>query len=117
MSSWTGPFVCDASSPASVSAAFAQISSHYPEHKLKLAIFNVASPFILKPFLDISHEEMSTGIELNLLGAFQFAQHALPRLVEAGGGSLIFSGATASVRGGARFAAFAPGKFALRGLG
>lgn len=33
-----------------------------------------------------------------------------------GGGSLLFSGATAAVRGGAKFAAFAPSKFALRGL-
>lgn len=82
-----------------------------------MAIFNVASPFVLKPFLEIQPEEMATGLAINLTGAFHFSQLALPQLLEAGGGSMIFTGATASLKGGAKFAAFAPSKFALRGLG
>ena len=50
------------------------------------------------------------------LGAFRVAQAVAPAMVQAGGGTLIFSGATASRRGGAEFAAFASAKFALRGL-
>jgi NAD(P)-dependent dehydrogenase (short-subunit alcohol dehydrogenase family) len=37
-------------------------------------------------------------------------------MVDAGGGTFIVSGATASLRGGAKFSAFASAKFALRGL-
>ena len=37
-------------------------------------------------------------------------------MVEAGGGTIIFTGATASLRGGAKFAMLACPKFALRAL-
>lgn len=54
-------------------------------------------------------------------GAFNFAQRSIPLLLEARGASeypptLIFTGATASLKGSANFAAFASGKFALRAL-
>lgn len=49
------------------------------------------------------------------LGAFKFSQKVVPLMLEHGG-SLIFSGATASTKGSANFAGFAPAKFALRGL-
>ena len=44
------------------------------------------------------------------------AQNVMEPMVEHGGGSFLVSGATASIRGGAQFAAFASAKFALRGL-
>ena len=44
------------------------------------------------------------------------AQAVMPPMVRGGGGTFIVSGATASLRGGTRFAAFASAKFALRGL-
>jgi NAD(P)-dependent dehydrogenase (short-subunit alcohol dehydrogenase family) len=50
------------------------------------------------------------------LSAAVLAQTVIPVMVRAGGGAFIVSGATASLRGGARFAAFASAKFALRGL-
>lgn len=50
------------------------------------------------------------------LGAFLFAQAALAPMASAGAGTLIFTGATASIKGSARFAGFASAKFALRGL-
>ncbi len=50
------------------------------------------------------------------LSAAVLAQAVIPQMVRAGGGAFIVSGATASLRGGARFAAFASAKFALRGL-
>ena len=51
-----------------------------------------------------------------VLSAQRLAAACLPAMVRAGGGSLIVAGATASLRGGAEFAAFASAKFALRGL-
>jgi NAD(P)-dependent dehydrogenase (short-subunit alcohol dehydrogenase family) len=53
---------------------------------------------------------------VNCFGAFLVAQRALPGMRERGQGTLVFSGATGSVRGGQRSAAFASSKFALRGL-
>lgn len=54
-------------------------------------------------------------------GAFNFAQRSIPLLLQARGSSeypptLIFTGATASLKGSAKFAAFASSKFALRAL-
>ena len=43
-------------------------------------------------------------------------QSVLPAMAAGNGGAMIDSGATASLRGGAKFAAFASAKFALRGL-
>ncbi len=48
--------------------------------------------------------------------AFMLGQQVLPLMAEAAGGTFICSGATASIRGGAKFSAFASAKFALRGL-
>ncbi|MGH1485767.1 MAG: SDR family NAD(P)-dependent oxidoreductase [Cellvibrionaceae bacterium] len=51
-----------------------------------------------------------------VLSAFLFSQTFLPEMAKRGCGSLIVSGATASIRGGANFSAFSSAKFALRGL-
>jgi SAM-dependent methyltransferase len=51
------------------------------------------------------------------LGGFQLAQAAIPVLVQHGGGSLFFTGASASLRGKANFAPFASAKAAVRNLG
>lgn len=48
--------------------------------------------------------------------AVLLAQSVIQPMIAAGGGTFIVSGATASLRGGARFSAFASAKFALRGL-
>lgn len=56
----------------------------------------------------------------NRKGGFLFAQNALPLLLKAAGleypPTLIFTGATASLKGSATYAPFASGKFALRAL-
>ena len=49
-------------------------------------------------------------------GAFYAAQQVLPAMVEAGRGTVLLTGATAAMRGGARFSALAVGKFGLRAL-
>ena len=60
-------------------------------------------------------------LPINRQGAFNFAQRSIPLLLAAREASeypptLIFTGATASLKGSANFAAFASGKFALRAL-
>jgi NAD(P)-dependent dehydrogenase (short-subunit alcohol dehydrogenase family) len=49
-------------------------------------------------------------------GAFYAAQQVLPAMVEVGRGTVLLTGATASLRGSARFSALAVGKFGLRAL-
>jgi NAD(P)-dependent dehydrogenase (short-subunit alcohol dehydrogenase family) len=49
-------------------------------------------------------------------GAFYAAQQVLPTLVEAGHGTIVLTGASASLRGKARFSPLAVGKFGLRAL-
>jgi len=68
------------------------------------------------PFLEVSEERFTRHWREHALGGFQLAQAALPLLLRNGGGSLFFSGASASLRGKAMFAPFASAKAALRNL-
>jgi NAD(P)-dependent dehydrogenase (short-subunit alcohol dehydrogenase family) len=68
------------------------------------------------PFMQVSEERFTRHWREHALGGFQLAQAALPRLLQHGGGSLFFTGASASLRGKARFAPFASAKGALRNL-
>jgi NAD(P)-dependent dehydrogenase (short-subunit alcohol dehydrogenase family) len=68
------------------------------------------------PFLQVSEERFEGHWREHALGGFHTAQAAIPRLLEHGGGTLIFTGASGSLRGKANFAPFAAAKAALRGL-
>jgi NAD(P)-dependent dehydrogenase (short-subunit alcohol dehydrogenase family) len=68
------------------------------------------------PFLKLSEDTFTRHWREHALGGFQLAQAAIPVLVAQGGGSLFFTGATASLRGKANFAPFASAKAALRNL-
>jgi NAD(P)-dependent dehydrogenase (short-subunit alcohol dehydrogenase family) len=68
------------------------------------------------PFLQVSEERFTRHWREHALGGFQVAQAAIPLLLGHGGGSLFFTGASASLRGKAQFAPFASAKAALRNL-
>jgi NAD(P)-dependent dehydrogenase (short-subunit alcohol dehydrogenase family) len=68
------------------------------------------------PFLQVSVESFTRHWREHALGGFQLAQAAIPVLLRHGGGSLFFTGASASLRGKAKFAPFAAAKGALRNL-
>jgi NAD(P)-dependent dehydrogenase (short-subunit alcohol dehydrogenase family) len=68
------------------------------------------------PFLEVSEADFETHWREHALGGFQLAHAALPRFLEAGRGSLFFTGASGSLRGKARFAPFASAKAAVRNL-
>lgn len=65
-------------------------------------------------FLKLTEESFEGHWREHALGGFQLAQAALPVLLSHGGGSLMFTGASGSLRGKARFAPFAAAKAALR---
>jgi len=68
------------------------------------------------PFLQVSEERFTQHWREHALGGYQLAQAAIPPLLKHGGGSLFFTGASASLRGKANFAPFASAKGALRNL-
>ena len=102
--------VCDLTQPAEVAAALRP----YVE-RIDVLVYNAAA-LIMKPFAETTPAEFEHAWRVASLGAFVTSQIVLPHMVARGAGTLIFSGATASLRGGAKFAAFASAKFALRGL-
>ncbi|KOS41293.1 hypothetical protein ACN38_g7846 [Penicillium nordicum] len=111
----------DVSDSKSVNAAFEKIQAEYPSSKVAAAVFNPGGGFVVKPFLELKEEDYSNALKSQAQGAFSFAQRAIPLLLEARESSeypptLIFTGATASLKGSAKFAAFASSKFALRAL-
>ncbi|RVX66823.1 hypothetical protein B0A52_09553 [Exophiala mesophila] len=111
----------DASSAQSVKAAFDAINKARGTEPLAAAIFNVGGSFIRKPFLELSPEEFESGWEANGRGGFLFSQAVLPLLLDAVDKvehppTLIFTSATAGLKGSAHCASFAAGKFALRAL-
>ncbi len=68
------------------------------------------------PFLNVTEEQFERHWREHALGGFHVAQAALPTLLGHGGGTLIFTGASGSLRGKANFAPFAAAKAALRAL-
>lgn len=107
-----------------VAAAFTQLDAigaplagviHNPAH------------LVIAPFLDTQLSDFQACWQSMVQTAILVSQAAVPRMLAQAPlalstpnqpvrGRMIFSGATASVRGGARFGAFASAKFALRGL-
>lgn len=110
-------FPCDVSSEQSVKSTFQAIKTRFDKIPLRVAVFNSSSSFQMKPFLESSRSDLETSLNVSVLGAFSFAQSALSEfLSHQKGGSLIFTGATASVRGSSNVGCFAAGKFGLRAL-
>jgi len=75
-----------------------------------------AMQFHRQPFMQTSAQTLQEVWQSMVLTAFNVSQQAISRLQAQGGGSLIFSGASGSLRAGPQFSAFSSAKFALRGL-
>ena len=103
----------DATDPASVAAAFDRVRSELGDPEV--FVYN-AGAFQMGGILDLSPEKFDECFKANCAGAFYAAQQVLPPMVEAGRGTVLLTGATAALRGGARFSALAVGKFGLRAL-
>ena len=77
-------------------------------------VYNAGNNAII-PFDELSAEMFESFWRLGCFGAFLTAKAALPHLLD-GGGSLLFTGASGSMRGRPNFAHFASAKAALRNL-
>ncbi len=107
------PVRCDVGDGASVDAAFARISRDIGT--ASVYIHNV-SQLVAMPSLELTSEVFTNAWRVTCLGALLCAQKVIPGMLQEGRGTILFTGATAALRGGAGFAAFASAKFALRGL-
>ncbi|MGQ5522354.1 SDR family NAD(P)-dependent oxidoreductase [Chitinimonas sp. PSY-7] len=103
----------DLTKKEAVHALFNTLDQHHPP---LAGVIHNAMAFLREPFISTSEDQMESVWRSMVMTAFHVTQQAVPRLVAQGGGSLIFSGASGSLRAGPKFAAFSSAKFALRGL-
>lgn len=68
------------------------------------------------PLVDLNPAEVEKTLTVSAFGGFLVGQEAARRMASRGAGVILFTGASASVKGYALSAPFAMGKFALRGL-
>ena len=104
---------CDASDTNQVEQLFEQIDDLY-DH-IDLVVYN---PSVRVPgsITEIDPVAAKKAIDTTSFGAFLVAKQAAIRMKKAGKGTILFTGASASVKGFPRSSIFAMGKFALRGL-
>ena len=106
-------YACDAADGSSVSAAFAQTRAEIGD--VDVLVFN-AGAGVWGTIEDVSANDFERAWRVNTLGLFLTAKEVIPAMRARGGGAIIVIGATASRRGVAGTAAFAPAKMAQKGL-
>jgi NAD(P)-dependent dehydrogenase (short-subunit alcohol dehydrogenase family) len=105
---------CDAAKPADVDALFATIERRL-DGPPDVVVYN-ASARARGRFVDLDNATVAQALAVSAFGGFLIAQQAARRMCAEGQGAILFTGASASVKGYAQSAPFAMGKFALRGL-
>jgi NAD(P)-dependent dehydrogenase (short-subunit alcohol dehydrogenase family) len=106
-------YACDVGDAVSVARAFASIRAELGE--VDIVIYNAGSG-AWGTIEEVTAEAFEANWRVNALGAFLVAKEVVPAMKRAGTGAVVFVGATASRRGGAKTAAFAPAKAAQRSL-
>jgi len=106
-------FACDMTDPGQVADVYKQIRDALGDPHV--AIYN-AGAFQLAGVAELDPETFEQCWRVNCFGGFLLAQQALATMQPAGRGTILLTGATAALRGGARFSALAVGKFGLRAL-
>jgi NAD(P)-dependent dehydrogenase (short-subunit alcohol dehydrogenase family) len=106
-------YACDASQPDAVQALFRAVDADLGAPAL--VVYN-ASARARGPFVELDPAAVAKALEVSAYGGFLVAQETAKRMLPLGRGSILLTGASASVKGYAQSAPFAMGKFALRGL-
>jgi NAD(P)-dependent dehydrogenase (short-subunit alcohol dehydrogenase family) len=106
-------FPCDAADAGQVKALFAALDEgpgapdvvvYNPSHRVR------------GPFIELDPADVQKTLQVSAFGGFLVAQEAARRMLDKAAGVIVFTGASASVKGYAKSSPFAMGKFALRGL-
>src|SRR6516165_2409246 len=106
-------FACDASRRTEVDKLFAELDASFGTPDI--VVYN-ASFRTRGAFLDLDPADVEKALAVSAYGGFLVAQQAARRMLPKAHGAILFTGASASVKGYAQSAPFAMGKFALRGL-
>jgi NAD(P)-dependent dehydrogenase (short-subunit alcohol dehydrogenase family) len=106
-------YACDATRRADVDALFTALDDAHAA--ADVVVYN-ASYRTRGPLTGLDPAEVEKSIAVSAFGGFLVAQAAARRMLKDGRGAILFTGASASVKGYAQSAPFAMGKFALRGL-
>ena len=106
-------YACDASSLQDVEKLFAALDTDFGS--IDTVVYN-PSARVRGPFIELDPEDVHRAINITAYGAFLVAQAALKRMADKKKGNVLFTGASAGVKGYPQSASFAMGKFAMRGL-
>ena len=106
-------FSVDARNEAEVQGLFARVEAEVGA--LDICLFNAGSN-VNKPVLETTEKLFFKAWELACYAGFLVGREAARHMAPRGRGSILFTGATASIRGGSGFAAFAAAKFGLRAV-
>ncbi len=106
-------FACDVTEPEQIHGVFKQIQQQLGT--VDTLIYN-AGAGAFGNIEDISAKQFENAWRVNALGCFCCVKEVLADMRDAGAGSIIVIGATASLRGGGEFAAFSSAKGAQRNL-
>ena len=106
-------FAVDASDPAAVAHLFEEADARLGTPDVVLYNASARAP---GPIAELDPEAVRKAVEISAFGGFLVTQQAARRMIPKGHGAILLTGASASVKGYPLSAAFAMGKFALRGL-
>lgn len=106
-------FNCDAAKRDEVDRLFADLDA--AKMTPDVVVYN-ASYRTRGPLIELDPVEVEKALAITAFGGFLVAQAAVKRMLPRAQGAILFTGASASVKGYAQSAPFAMGKFALRGL-
>jgi NAD(P)-dependent dehydrogenase (short-subunit alcohol dehydrogenase family) len=109
----TRAYTCDVADAASVATAFDAVRADFGE--VDILVFNAGSG-VWGSIEEVSPEDFERAWRVNTFGLFLAARQVIPAMRRRGRGAIVIVGATASRRGVASTAAFAPAKMAQRGL-
>ncbi|MCX7306474.1 MAG: SDR family NAD(P)-dependent oxidoreductase [Afipia sp.] len=107
------PFSVDARKEEEVQKLFADVEKSVGP--IEVCLFN-AGANVAKPLLETTDKLFFKAWELACYAGFLVGREAARYMVNHGRGTILFTGATASVRGGKNFAAFSSAKFGLRAV-
>ena len=98
------------------SAAEGLIESVEKQHGALTALINNAGHAVKKPTVELTEEEMLGVFDVHVRGAFSLSKHAAVRMMESGGGSILFMASMASLIGIPYITAYAAAKSAHLGM-
>ncbi len=104
---------CDAADAAAVAALFAAVTAETGAPDV--VVYN-PSARVRGSIAELAPGDVARALSVTAFGGFLVGQQAAQAMLPRGSGTILFTGASASVKGYAQSAAFAMGKFALRGL-